>query len=227
MPYAFVVVITAFLSFLAYNNKEKIKQSVKKLIWEKSWSDAAAIFSSQSVIVLSVLLVIAALFSPKYYEYPGIIGNSTVITYEDGQINKHPWGMFIWEGGDYANMPNRISTQEDQSYFHEVTIHTENPKVRTILYGYKAEINDPDKYFRDQDRRQHSSATIRKNMRKLIIFQMYEFNEVKSKQLTKFYNPKDSIQQNDFNILLEDWVNSRLEKDGLKIIGRGFDIKTS
>ena len=187
----------------------------------------------QNIHLCCVSMISAVvLVSPIFYEYSNF-PNSEVVTFNGDRIVRHPHGTFVWEWGNYSNVPlkfnpNREPVSERNLYFTaigSVTIITDNPKTRQISYRGMPYLVSPEKYFQKSYRKTYGfSEDIRVDMTKVVDYWFYEFNEKNSKQLAQFYNPKDFDQQKRFIRLLVDWMNKRLVQEGIAVEIQSFSF---
>jgi len=144
----------------------------------------------------------------------------------NGEIVEHPYGAFEWQ--DYMCVPRYYvySYDYDKARTVESTVYpiTTNPKVRHFKYEVMPEVFDPYLYLADP--KNQNLDKWRANQRLLFIVQrcLFEFNEENSRELAKFYNPLDEEQIEEFNELIESWVNERLAPVGVQISGQGFSF---
>lgn len=170
--------------------------------------------------VLGLILV-----SPIFYEYPPYGG---IIAIErDGKTVVKKGGTFVWEWGKFANIPaNSVAGAVSQSSV--LTVLTDNPKSRTFYYALSAYVVNPVVFLNNNPNRwERWSVEDSKyyNVRNLVKYWCYEFNEANSRKVAQLYNPDDPNQQKQFADLLESWMNERLEKEGIEVKSGGFTIQ--
>ncbi len=99
---------------------------------------------------------------------------------------------------------------------------TENPKVRNLKYFVTVKIIDLAKYFGKEDvarvlRDNDAEYWVRKTL--------YDFNEAKSPELGRFYNPLDKEQELQFRTLLHEFVNPQVAEHGLRVAFVKFELE--
>jgi len=198
--------------------------------WSIVWDKAKKIGTKWAVTVVSVIIIL----SPLYYEFPAL-GYSQVITFnEDNSVNYHPFGTFCLEGSDsYVNMPYNIDMTSSISPL------TDNPKVRPLKYKVSVSVGTPKVFYSVFQRRSipgrwgggeleingSGMFSIDNEIYRVVEYWLFEFNEENSKILSKFYNPLDDKQISELKELVENWVNPKLEKDGLVVEFKNFKIE--
>ncbi len=99
-------------------------------------------------------------------------------------------------------------TVKATSYLHPIT---ENPKVRDFRYNVElTPLSVPSDALLWAKALQQSGL----GEEDWLKFQLYEFNELYSKDAAKFYNPLDAHQQLQFRALLEEFMEPRLDVAG-------------
>ncbi len=164
----------------------------------------AVLFSAVSSVVL------AAVFSPIYWEFPP--NGGVVVAIDENSVIRDssstfgipdlPWGK------------NQIMNISRQAYKIEVAIQpiTTNPKVRHIISRVWARISDEQTYLlsgRDALGKQVESA-------------IYEFHEKYSVELGTLYNPHSQPQQKKFYELVANGLAPDLAKKGIEVVGAEF-----
>lgn len=224
----FLAVVTILLCILTW----------RLLWWDGSFSNLppyvkkALVFLKWKPVVILWILLGIVYFAPLYYEFPvpvGSYGCKVMWFDEQGNLKHYPYGKFGWDS--YINVPtNSFSITSTE------TPVTDNPKIREIKYTVAAKIIDPDKFYRIEERRKIKPAyssftvgevTVGKEIRKIISYWLYEFNNVNSQELGQFYNPMEPEQQQEFKTLVESWINPKIAKDGIEIKGQGFKLPKS
>ena len=167
-------------------------------------------------------ITLAFLFSFVFYEFPGVGSNSTVVTFENDRVITHPNGLFIWEGSsNFANLDMGW-----KSFGSGVSVVTENPKVRRIHYELFARVKYPADFYIKEYRRSFSRENEADDeLRKLVDYQIYDFNNIHSKELAQFYNPLDEEQNKQLKELLESYFNERLAEDGVEVVFQKFSVE--
>lgn len=179
--------------------------------------------------VLSLVIIITVL-SPFYYEYPNWGLSHVVSQKKDGIIVKHPLGKFCWSQENCFNIPNgKLIT------YSSVSPVTLNPKIRPLKYSVNITISDEkkfvtefpevkegrfDRYLNEGNLPGASVVTVVDAVK----YQLLEFNEANSKEISRFFNYLDKDQQADFKKFVEDWINPRLAKSGLSIKCNNFMV---
>lgn len=182
---------------------------------------------------LLVTVIIAGL-SPLYYEYPNWGLSYVASQKSDGTIVKHPWGKFCW------NQENCFNIQVGKLFVNSsVSPVTSNPKIRPLKYSVEIIIEDEEKFVEKFSKAKedhildvisfHQAGGFFANYIGMIAineikYNLLEFNETNSKEISKFYNYLDQKQQTDFKKFVEDWVNPRLTLSGLSIKCNDFMI---
>ena len=141
---------------------------------------------------------------------------------EQGNLKHYPYGKFAWDS--YINVPT-----SSFSITSTETPLTDNPKVREIKYTVAVKIIDPDKFYRTEERRKMNfsgglAPLASEEMKRIIRYLLYEFNNFNSQELGQFYNPMEPKQQQAFNDFVESWINPKIAEDGIEIKGRGFKL---
>lgn len=184
---------------------------------------------------------LAIAISPLYYEFPNY-WFSKVVTFEGDRVIEHPFGTFAGEFGEaYSNVPT-VNTKIASS----VPLLTDGPKIRTLRYTIRAQITNPEAFFRKKQRRHHSAfngmrsggtpdtkdfsptrsiTAVEDEIEYLVACQMLEFNNLFSKQLAQLYNPLTENQQEAFSALIEGYFNAALKQDGIAVRTSPFTIK--
>jgi len=197
-------------------------------------------FSMAKTVTATTVL----LLSPLYYEFPGYPLTS-VVSFEGQKVLRHPFGKFHWEWfGGISNLPSSAFKVTSR-----VSPVTNNPKVKGIEYCINASIADPERFYADEKRRlkygvgfgeskgtseyfgtgygfeaRDKNLDVDNVLGRLVTFQMFELNELHSAELGQFFNPLDPTQVAGMKKFVEDWLNERLEKDGIEVTFQYFSI---
>lgn len=166
------------------------------------------------------------LFSPLFCEYPSYGG--VVAIERDGKTVVKKGGAFVWEWDKFANVPaNSVAGAIVQD--SALTVLTDNPKSRTFRYKLSAYVVDPVTFLDGNHPNRWARWSIEDskyyNVRNLIKYWCYEFNEANSRKVAQLYNPEDQSQQKQFVDLLEPWMNEKLKKEGIEVKSGGFTIR--
>jgi len=217
------IVCSSSCSIFTRKNWEKIEE-LKDFLKDlgSGWMIFLKIFPS----VLLTLTAISLFQSLCIQGFP----SQTVLLDVKGNIllqisNETPFGdMLFWKwnlpfNGNYEvfSYSSETLSLTDFSGPHSIT---ENPKVRNIEYSISVE-----KYGSAE-----KLIKFKKDMRRLgletskewLEYWLYEFNEAKSKELAKFYNPIS--QQKDFRKLAEEFLKPHFENAGVSLTDIRFDI---
>lgn len=143
-----------------------------------------------------------------------------VVWFDDNGQARGSLAAFCWN--ECANIPTS-SIQVGS----EVKPITPNPKVRDLSYRIEVNVVDFGKLFQGE-KPDHiwSSEEGSEFIKRIIAYQLYEFNNTYSNQLTEFYNPLDNNQKARLEALLKEHVGPRLNEKGLEMIRLvEFDVK--
>lgn len=172
--------------------------------------------------VCSFATLLASVFSGLFFEYPTSKLNDGFVIFardnETGQFKEAPYGVFEWQ--EYVKVPDFASgTLWIRMPHGQVTPITENPKARRICFEGTPKVTDVGKFLSKPEREaaRHNPARVAGLIKRTVEFHFYNFNEWRSKELARFYNPLDPKQQKGFQELLGPWVNERLEDEGIEV----------
>ncbi len=152
---------------------------------------------------------------------------------EKGNVIKHNQKVLkLGLDGKYSNLPLGIITTEN---LPSVSLLTQNPKVRTLRHEISVRVIDANQlYFADTSRRHmhkpkySSGATIHtsieKNIEHLVQKRLYDINNTYSIQLAQFFNPFNEEQQREYSMLIKNYLDPLLAKDGLIVHWAEFKI---
>lgn len=167
-------------------------------------------------------LVLGAMFMSLEFEQSVYIENQTGIVVYSIQKNT-PWAeRLFWDNDPIFNDTSRHPFGKEIVAMKFSGPHsvTENPKVRNIAYNIKV-----NKFGSVESFLAHrKTATPKGGTKEWVAFWLYEFNEAKSKDVAKFYNPKDLKQQKEFRDLLENFLRPYLRRAGLTLVKAEFYI---
>ena len=199
---------------------------------------------------LPMIVFLALIASPLYYEFPNT-GFSRIATFEDdGSIKYHPYGMFSFESsGSYTNVPfkkihvlvreNYHSSDESGTYS---IVYSFDQRKKILEYEVIIYIINPEKFYRVKEHRivptyrldwfknpfkvwEAWEYTEKKNvyqaMASLGAQKLLEFNEENKKIIERYFNLSEDYQKK-FGSMIEEWINPKLEKEGLKITFKEF-----
>lgn len=168
---------------------------------------------------LTFLVVLA---SPLFYEYPGLLSGKKPITFQNDQIVYHSYGCLEWPWQSTPSLGSREATTVlfgDQAV---TSLMTDNPKVRKLKYLVKFNLSDPVKYFRAPERR--SAWHNQLDLQNRLIYQLYEFNDKRSSELVKFYNPESADQQLSFKEMVKQFLDPVFAEDGVEVLSASFSL---
>lgn len=189
---------------------------------------------------VSKTLAVAALIytvTPAFYEYPS--DRAMVTTFdESGQPIQHPTGRFCWEwSNDFSNMPT-----EPINLQCAVTVMTENPKMRRVVYYVSGQIVNPAQFYRHPERRakdpegdwSYSLTSVAFNFTpssvqgwvdRAMAPYLYEFNDKHSKELATLSNPLDPKQQERAKTFFERTAEEIEVNEGIQVEFVGFALE--
>lgn len=224
-----VVVIFCVLGLISLYRVDIAESRIKVVFWK-------------TLTVVLFGLAFGTILTPYFYEFPKF--DYDVVTFEDGNLVKHPYGT---SNSKAFNIPKSESI--GITIVGNVTGVTTNPKVRNVSYRLEMKIVSPEVFFIPEYRRKYFStghsdehpnkslmssytsmsteylqSSVQNELGTMMASHMYEFNNAHSKELAEFYNPIEQTQQDQFRELVEPWMNSRFESKGVKVIFRGFSI---
>ena len=172
--------------------------------------------------------------SPIYYEFAQMdlyCGNSVVVVFdESGRPVFHPRGAFVWEWDKYSHMPARAfegrSFRGVNEEARQVNPHTKNPQTRAIRYDLFFQIVDPVLFYTSDDKRRsiRDPWLVIQSAREAVEYWLYEFNELHHQNLAVFHNPLDEEQVQQLALFIEEWVNPKLESQGISIEVTEFSL---
>ncbi len=164
--------------------------------------------------------------SPMYCEFAHILHSTDVITFdENGKPVVHQWGAFVGELGEYSHMPiGRVFEINEEA--RQVNPHTKNPQTRAIRYNLRAHIVDLTLFytFNDERKKTRSPLLVTRSVQEAVEYWLYEFNELHHSGLAIFHNPRDEEQVQQLVLFIEEWVNPKLESQGIRIEVTGFSL---
>ncbi|MBI4049605.1 MAG: hypothetical protein HY395_02195 [Candidatus Doudnabacteria bacterium] len=201
--------------------------------------------SATAVTAITIAAITAAVFSPLYYEFPAI-GDSSVMSFENGVAIEHPFGTFCWNR--CINVPDTVLVKAG------VTSLTFNPKVRKINYEVSVEIFWPERFYRHESRQKLSAWSsewrlpisscnngpwqaykmdddYRKSdcgsaeVAKVVLNQLFKFNAAHSAELVGFDNPLDPEQNRRLGEMLEGAIGPALAEEGLRVTFERFTVE--
>jgi len=201
--------------------------------------------------ILKVLTACVAFtwLSPVLFVWPGT--NSTPVSFGEGKVSVHKFGTVSIP---IVHRTQQIPSGKALPLSGSVTAVTENPKVRTVSYTLQIKITDPAKYFTGKQRLSEGNIFTRRvgtffragdmkprslnkstqeddfigaDAMQIAATLMYEFNSTHSKRLSKFSNPGNQQQQENFKELVEGWINRepQMVENGLEVEVQRFSLK--
>lgn len=184
--------------------------------------------------VPALVTVLVWLALPFVYEFSGWPESVPVTFDKEGGVVQHSYGMFtVGLDGEYSNLPKKTFVKvEDMS----VTILTDNPKVRKIKHHVVAELSNPNLFFKNETRRYIHDGTSgvsgngnAQSVMGEVVFivkcEIYNFNNLNSREMTNFFNPLDRSQQHSYEVFIGTNLNQVLEKDGVAVRRAWFSIE--
>lgn len=168
-------------------------------------------------------LALALIGSPLYLEFPDW-QNKLYSIEKDGTLIEHPFGAFDITGQKFVLLrPKEEPLGLTTSHVSPIT---SNPKVRMITYRIEGMIYDPATYLKKVTRRDSNGVkdVANREVRAVLEYWAYEFNNAYSKELAAFYNPRDDEQLSKFAWLVEEYFNEKLRRDGIQVVFQGFDV---
>lgn len=188
--------------------KYKIKQYVGDLCKATCFASLAFLVAYSIVVLLCITF----------------IDSSTVFIDEDGKSAFSTSNrMMFWDDNPLLSSTKRFSYRSKLIEVKFAGPHavTANPKVRNIAYEIKiAKYGSIENFLTHQK----TIQPYRASTENWIKFLLYEFNEDKSKELSRFYNPNDEKQQKEFFELLEEFLKPHLNEAAVKLINASFYI---
>ncbi|PIZ99383.1 MAG: hypothetical protein COX77_01740 [Candidatus Komeilibacteria bacterium CG_4_10_14_0_2_um_filter_37_10] len=147
--------------------------------------------------------------------------NELYIVIPDNQgVKAYENGVYVLEWSDFVQLPkNMIACSSVQPI-------TDNPKVRTLKYEVGITVTDLNKLFYSPERLSHKTHYQAYEMVNGIVqYQLHEFNNINSKQLSLFYNPYEKEQLLALDSLIKNEINPLLAINGLSIHLKWFDVQ--
>ena len=216
-----VVVISIALSWslgLAYHclfNQPKILGR-----WERRSYDTK--IEDITVLILGCAIVLVAMASPLYYEFPHPEDEHALYEIKDDTLIERPWGAFQLGGRTLAVVPTSDQMFEVAGVVKPIT---ENPKVRTISYSVISSVVDAKLYLADPKRHRLTSKagspfspSVQRDVEDLVKYCQYELHEAHSSDLADFYNPLDEEQVAYYGNLISGYLNDCLAPTGVEIV---------
>ncbi len=125
------------------------------------------------LIIPTILLIVIALFSPFYYEFPKG-GNrmwcADVATIENGKLIRHPWGTshFPWENKTIVNMWGGFV---GDATFNAVPVISYSGKYGGMEFGVSAHVDNTrlDEYYLNETARTLTASEAHRQIKKTLI----------------------------------------------------------
>lgn len=214
-----LVIVAVLVLFFSYVKGEE---------WVESWvartnNNRLKVVMVRIPFTIGIGIAALLIFSPLYLEFPSW-SDRLYLREPDGTLVERPWGGWDW-GKVHVRLPSK--KEELGEVTSSVSPITTNPKVRRFTYVLRGEVVDPGRYF-SKERRQVSvggDTIANKEVHMALSYLTYEFNNSQSVALSEFYNPREPAQFKRFRALIEGYFNPRLEKDGIRVIVKSFDVE--
>ena len=222
------------ISFLSWVFVVVFSWLLCSLLFPKPLPQPAVLTSKYKVRAsLAIAVLAAGVFSPLYYEYSNW-PDSVVVTFKNGQVVRHPHGMFCVKGCTNLFTGSVVINGS-------VFALTENPKVRQVGFYVSARIIDEGKYFNSSipkhDMASDSDSKYllnqdytyivsdQKEIAKIVSSKLFDFKSRHSKELVLFDNPLDEAQNQRLKELIEPAINPLLEPYGIAIKFKRFTVE--
>ncbi len=181
--------------------------------------------------------------SPLYYEYPSPT-TSVPVTFENGQVHSHPWGMFCWEWShDWGNMPladGIVSSDHNWGAKTDFVTKSDQRRKCGAYLSLVLAIDNPNEWYRYQSRQGLGSGlaiTVYNNhtagqLKEISCFLLNQFVEGHRLELEKIivcpsYNPlveRVEKPEDQFRSMIEKSLAPILTREGLKVVEAKCDL---
>lgn len=136
---------------------------------------------------------------------------SAVVTADYKVIAEFKDWQWVWKWDERLSKARVISyARRDLPVEMEVSPITDNPKVRQLRYNLVVRVGGSAYSAAAFDRQARGFKSETDWLRK----RLYEFNEQKSRELAKFYNPLEEAQQREFYWMVHEWIRDDLTQSG-------------
>jgi len=152
-----------------------------------------------------------------------IPGNSIIIDENANYVASFEHRAWLWDNDKLLANTKTCSYKQEDVMISFTGPHavTANPKVRNIAYSIKlVKFGSPQKFIAHIKTVENFGG----DTENWLAYWLYEFNEAKSKELSKFYNPKDNEQQLEFLDLLLNFLGPQLLQARVKLSDARFFI---
>lgn len=203
---------------------------------KKSLGSEFAVFLVCACLASLLVSISSMSFAPGFWMFWR--SGAHVFEKDGSLVTVVPDGKALWGGSKLANGRHVAYLSDKYKLYVSMKVQpiTANPKVRELNYSvelaisnnaesmslYVARFGAPSLKMFSQGTYQlyFESGEIEKHVQSLL----YEFNEYHSKELSKFYNPFDENQQQEFGRLLRTYVEKDAASFGLEIRRARFTL---
>ncbi|OHA31304.1 MAG: hypothetical protein A3B11_01655 [Candidatus Taylorbacteria bacterium RIFCSPLOWO2_01_FULL_44_26] len=209
--------------------------------WSKEKLKQLQIFSPVGIYSLAVVIcsVTVTLWSLPFF-VESVSGHHMMLA-KSGEIRKiFEKPTFMWQKNydklsEEAEFLNYDFAKHRSLVAMTVTPITDNPKVRKITYQVQVGwINTPEAYaaywketaeFREGILMGNSwVSNFTRRLDRFVRYNLYDFNEEKSKELARFFNPDRSEQQKEFRDLVQNFLGEKFKRAGVQITWAEFSL---
>jgi hypothetical protein len=205
-----------FLFTKFFDHKKLNNQRVKKIV-------------NVAVVAVSLLLVLTAIFSSLFYNFPSY--ETTVIIKENGDLKIYPHGnVFCWEfgnnfcfyGKNTISSPPTLTCSKASNFAYSVTVIIDDIKsFYDSLSSSNKKYIVQNNFFDNMEK----GAWVDDVIKRIVKYYLYDFNQEHAEEFMNFFNPLDDSQQKQFMEMIQKYLAPKLKKRGIAIKSTNFTLE--